>query len=106
MARYLIPSDAPQFIASTASRLFNESEGIDPQVPADGNGRCVNVRHFACVASITQIASLHTMQAPESSLNFGFRSNPRACYKAIEMEVIDRQADEDHQGFPDVFLDA
>jgi hypothetical protein len=33
MARYLIPYDAPQFIASTASRLFNESEGIDPQVP-------------------------------------------------------------------------
>jgi hypothetical protein len=50
------------------------------------------------VTSIAQIASLHTMQAPESSLNFGFRSNPRACYKAIEMEVIDRQADEDHLG--------
>jgi len=59
---------AARFIASTASRLSSASESIRPLEPVGGSGRSVNVRHLACVSSITQIEPLHAMQAAVSSL--------------------------------------
>jgi hypothetical protein len=69
---------AARWIASTASRLSIASESISALVPAGGNGRCVKVRHFACVTSINWIDSLHAMQADASSLIRGFCSKPKA----------------------------
>ena len=39
-----------------------------PHKPAVGNGRCVVVRHLACVTSMTWIASLQTVAEPSDGL--------------------------------------
>jgi hypothetical protein len=69
---------AARFIASTAWRLSIASESMCPLVPAGGNGRCVSVRHFTCVSSITWMDSLHAMQAAVRPPNLPFCSKPKA----------------------------
>ena len=59
---------AASFIASTASRLSQDSASITSLDVVGGIGRFVKLRHLACVSSITLIVSLHTMHAAVSSV--------------------------------------
>ena len=86
---------AVRFIAPAVSRLSIDSDSMDPQVPDGVNGRCVKVRHLACVISITQIASLHTMQAAVSSLKWRvLPKSERLVEGDRSLQVGDRQADD------------
>lgn len=69
---------AALFIASTASRLSQDRASITSLEVVGGIGRLVNVRHLACVSSMTLIDSLHTMQAAVSSENCGLFWKPSA----------------------------
>ena len=60
---------AALFMASTASRLSQDRASITSLDVTGGMGRLVNVRHLACVSSMTLIASLHTIHADVSSGN-------------------------------------
>src|SRR5882762_7464852 len=54
---------AALLMASTASRLSQDTASITSLDVTGGMGRLVNWRHLACVCSMTLIASLHTMHA-------------------------------------------
>src|SRR3546814_2258875 len=62
---------AAAFIASTDSRLSQDRLSATSLDVDGGIGRLVNMRHFACVTSMSLIASLQTMHAAVSSVKRG-----------------------------------
>jgi hypothetical protein len=67
---------AALFMASTPSRLSQDTASSTSLAVVGGMGRFVNVPHLACVCSMTVIASLHTRDAVVSSENCGLKVKP------------------------------